>query len=84
MKKFLIPLIAIVVLAPLAGCVAPYYGEYGYGYGYGDRYAPYGDGYSGYSNYGYGGYGYGGYAYGNAGVGYRDGRFSGYYNGYYR
>ena len=67
MKKLLIPLAVIAGLAPLAGCVSPYYDGYAYGY-YGDRYAPYGSGYnpyyaySGYG-YGYGSYGYGGYGY---------------------
>jgi|HubBroStandDraft_6_1064221.scaffolds.fasta_scaffold1080244_2 hypothetical protein len=83
MKKFLIPLIVIAGLAPLAGCVDPYYD--GYAYGYGDRYAPYGDGYNPY--YAYGGYGYGpayGYGGGSVGFSYNRGRVSGYYNGYYR
>jgi hypothetical protein len=89
MKKLLIPLLVIAGLAPLAGCVSPYYyGGHGYDYGYGDqRYAPYGDGYNPYysnTGYGYPGYGYGGYAFGSAGFGYRNGRYSGYYNGYYR
>ena len=87
-KKLLIPLIVIAGLAPLAGCVSPYYADYGYGYG-DERYAPYGDGYNPYyaygGGYGYGAYGYGGgYGGGSVGFSYRGGRASGYYNGYYR
>jgi hypothetical protein len=67
MKKILVPLFALAMLSPLAGCVSPYYYDrYGYYDGYyggGERYAPYGDGYNRYYDrgYGYGGYGYGGY-----------------------